>query len=285
MHKNTRESWLTDIYLIAFLGWISVLAIGMAATRPHYLLLNAIFLGVTICLILITYFWGLITGLLSNLAFIFAQLLTVIYENQIRANLVPWALVYWLFIPLLLSLTFYGMTAHSRRLQAQNAKLQSDLVERGAFDEDTNLRTTVSYIEDTAVFTETNRRFDLPVTTMIVRIRYFQEMRNMLSDAHLRALLQLVSQTIKGAMRTNDITYLLDRSNPTWAVLLFTDAGGAGIAANRIKGNFAKALSNDEDLSSLDVRLVVGVASWDSSKMQSPYDLMNAGIKETEYDV
>src|SRR5699024_1931006 len=125
----------------------------------------------------------------------------------------------------------------------------------------------------------------LPVTAMIIRIRYFQEMRSMISDSQLSDLLQLVSETIKGAMRTNDITYLLDRSNPTWGVLLFTNADGAGIAGKRIKENFDKALAASSNLSTLEVRLVVGVASWDSEKMKNPYDLMNAGIKETEYDV
>lgn len=285
MRRDTRESWLTDIYLIAFLGWVGALAMGMAATRPQLLMVNAVFLGVTVGLLLMTYFGGLITGLLGNLAFVFSQVLTAIYENRVHPHLVSWELGYWLVLPLLLSLTLYGMTSHARKLQAQNAKLQSDLVERGAFDEDTNLRTTVSYIEDTAVFTETNRRFDLPVTTMIIRIRYFREMRSMVSDAQLKLLLQLVSQTVKGAMRTNDITYLLERNNPTWAVLLFTDPNGASIAANRIKANFAQALADEPDLANLDVRLVVGVASWDPDQMQSPYDLMNAGIKETEYDV
>jgi len=177
------------------------------------------------------------------------------------------------------------MTAHLRHLQVVNAKLKSDLVERGAFDEDTNLRTTVSYIEDTAVFTETNRRFKLPVTTMIVRIRYFQEMRSMMTDNQLRSLLTVISETIKAAMRSNDITYLIDRNNPTWAVLLFTDVDGANIAVGRIKSKFTEAVQNDVDLANLDIRLVVGVASWDSETMKDPYDLMNAGIKATEYDV
>ncbi|KRL95369.1 diguanylate cyclase domain-containing protein [Levilactobacillus hammesii] len=283
--NSNRETWITDIYLIAFLMMVSGLALGMAATQTHYLMINVSFLAVTICLILFTYFWGIITGLLLNLAFMFAQALIVIYVSQTHADTMAWGLMFWMFLPLLLSVTFYGMTTHLRKLQADNVKLRSDLIERGAFDESTNLRTTVSFIEDTAVFTETNRRFDLPVTAMIIRIRYFQEMRSMISDAQLSALLQLVSETIKDAMRTNDITYLLDRSNPTWGVLLFTNPDGANIAGQRIKEKFDKALAGSSDLSTLEVRLVVGVASWDPEKMKNPYDLMNAGIKETEYDV
>ncbi len=56
-------------------------------------------------------------------------------------------------------------------------------------------------------------------------------------------------------------------------------------AADRIKTNFAKNLQRSTSLNALEILLVVGIASWDADKMQSPYDFMNTGIKETEYDV
>jgi len=283
MKNNNHETVITDLYLLAFLAGMSVLAIAMGMTKP--LLINTAFLGITLVLILMTYFQGIVAGMVVNLGFIFLQALVMIYRNATVATGFPWELSFWLVLPIWLSVSFYGMTAHLRHLQVVNAKLKSDLVERGAFDEDTNLRTTVSYIEDTAVFTETNRRFKLPVTTMIVRIRYFQEMRSMMTDNQLRSLLTVISETIKAAMRSNDITYLIDHNNPTWAVLLFTDVDGANIAVGRIKSKFTEAVQNDVDLANLDIRLVVGVASWDSETMKDPYDLMNAGIKATEYDV
>ncbi|WP_319792508.1 hypothetical protein [Companilactobacillus paralimentarius] len=41
----------------------------------------------------------------------------------------------------------------------------------------------------------------------------------------------------------------------------------------------------NDSLSTMAISMIVGIASWDSSTMKTPYDLMNAGIHETQYDV
>lgn len=91
--------------------------------------------------------------------------------------------------------------------------LQTALIERGAFDAQTNLRTRVAYQEDAQVFIETNRRFQLPVSTLIIKIRYYNDLRRMMTAEQLTELLQLASSTIKKITRDNDITYLLDRDD------------------------------------------------------------------------
>lgn len=283
MNDDQRTSIFADVYLLLFLALISTMAVLMALT-PN-ITLNTIYLGVTIIMILMTYFFGVVTGLMANLLFIFAQAIVMIYINSTHHAVIPMIMIFWLIMPLLLSATFYGMTRQLIQLQAANAKLRADIMKRGAFDEQTNLRTIVAYIQDAQVFIETNRRFQLPVTTVIIRVRYYNEIRRMMSEQQYRDLLRLVSDTITSATRDNDITYSLDQNNPTWAILLFSDQPGAQIAANRIKSNFEKNLQRSTSLNSLEILLVVGIASWDAEKMKSPYDFMNTGIKETEYDV
>lgn len=274
---------MADIYLLLFLALFSVTAILMTLTAN--LTLNTIYLGLTLVMILMTYFFGAITGLTANLIFIFLQAIVMIYINTTHHATIPMIMIFWLVMPLLLSATFYGMTRHLTQLQVANAKLRGDIMKRGAFDERTDLRTTVAYIQDAQVFIETNRRFQLPVTTVIIRIRYFNEIKRMMNEQQFSDLLRLTSDTIASTTRDNDITYSLDQDNPTWAVLLFSDTPGAQIAANRLKSAFDKRLKESVSLNSLEILLVVGIASWDADKMKSPYDLMNTGIKETEYDV
>ncbi|KLD60397.1 hypothetical protein WP50_10700 [Lactiplantibacillus plantarum] len=69
-------------------------------------------------------------------------------------------------------------------------------MKRGAFDEQTNLRTTVAYIQDAQVFIESNRRFQLYVTPFIIRVWEYYESRRMMSEQQYRDLLRLVSDTI-----------------------------------------------------------------------------------------
>lgn len=282
-NDDEKSSLLQDVGLLVFLSLFSATAILMALTGN--ILLNVIYLFCTVMLLMITYFFGILPSLISNIVFIAIQAIIMIYQYVSQTARIPWQLSFWMIIPMLLSLALYSMTKNQVALQKSNGELRTALIERGAFDEQTNLRTTVAYIEDIAVFAETNRRFDIPVTTAIIKIRYFNDLRRMMSPNQTKLLLKLTTDSIKEKTRTNDITYLLNSDDPTWAILLYTDNKGAGIATGRIKEGFEKNVKANDSLSTMAISMIVGIASWDSSTMKTPYDLMNAGIHETQYDV
>jgi GGDEF domain-containing protein len=283
INNDQRDSIFQDVALLVFLLLFSAVAVLM--TISGHSLVNVVSLFCTVVLLILTYFLGLIPSLLANMVFIAGQVIWTIYQYGNNHGVITWSLLFWLVMPILLSLALYAMTQTQVALQQANGDLRAALVERGAFDQQTNLRTTVAYVEDASVFIETNERFKLPVSTVIIKIRYFDDMKRMMSENQLNVLLQLASETIKDITRDNDITYLVDNEDPTWAILLFSDSEGANIAADRIRAGFAKALAGETRLSSLAISMVVGIATWDPEEMNNPYDLMNAGIRETQYDV
>ncbi|MCE2138933.1 GGDEF domain-containing protein, partial [Streptococcus thermophilus] len=61
MNDDQRTSIFADVYLLLFLALISTMAVLMALTSN--ITLNTIYLGVTIIMILMTYFFGVVTGL------------------------------------------------------------------------------------------------------------------------------------------------------------------------------------------------------------------------------
>lgn len=281
MIKRNR-SLRSDLNLLACLLLIAVMAVGMMLSGQ--VLLNAAMLGVTLLLILTTYFFGIVIGLSGNLLFIFGQGLYMLYLYMTHQP-VPFVLAFWLVLAPCLCLAVYGVTERLRQVQAENASLQKSLIEHGAFDRTTHLRTTVSFLEDAAVYTETSERFKIPVATVTIKIRYFTDLRQMLGDERVAELVQLTSDAIKAATRNNDITYILNRTDPTWAVLLFTDEAGANIAANRIRTTFAQQLQQTPSLAQVDLQLKSGVVAWDRAKMKDVNGFMAAGLKELEYDV
>lgn len=280
---DARSSLFQDIGLLIFLSLFSATAILMSLSGNIFL--NVIYLFCTILLLMITYFFGILPSLIANIVFIGIQAVIMIYQYVTQTIQIPWQLSFWMVLPIFLSLALYSMTRNQIALQKSNGELRTSLIERGAFDEQTNLRTTVAYIEDIAVFAETNRRFDIPVTTAIIKIRYFNDLKRMMSENQLKILLKLTTDSIKEKTRTNDITYLLNNEDPTWAILLYTDNKGAGIATQRIKEGFEKNVQANGSLNTMAISMVVGIASWDQETMKTPYDLMNAGIHETQYDV
>lgn len=282
-NKNSKEHLYGDVGLLAFLLMLAIAAVLMVLSQN--IVVNIVYLIITVGILIITYFMGIIPSLLANMVFIAFQTVVMLYEYFGLNREVQWTLIFWLVIPMLASVALYSMTRSQIALQKANNELYAELVEKGAFDQQTNLRTTVAYVEDAGVFIETSRRFDIPVTNLIIKIRYFNDLRRMMSERQLQLLLKVTSEVIKGSTRGNDITYLLDNNDPTWAVLLYSNAAGGRIVAQRTKDIFEKSIKKSPELADLAISMVIGVSEWDAEEMDNPYDLMNDGIKETQYDV
>ncbi|MDB8858912.1 GGDEF domain-containing protein [Pediococcus acidilactici] len=282
-NKNSKEHLYGDVGLLAFLLMLAIAAVLMVLSQN--IVVNIVYLIITVGILIITYFMGIIPSLLANMVFIAFQTVVMLYEYFGLNREVQWTLIFWLVIPMLASVALYSMTRSQIALQKANNELYAELVEKGAFDQQTNLRTTVAYVEDAGVFIETSRRFDIPVTTLIIKIRYFNDLRRMMSERQLQLLLKVTSEVIKGSTRGNDITYLLDNNDPTWAVLLYSNAAGGRIVAQRTKDIFEKSIKKSPELADLAISMVIGVSEWDAEEMDNPYDLMNDGIKKTQYDV
>lgn len=282
-NKNSKEHLYGDVGLLAFLLMLAIAAVLMVLSQN--IVVNIVYLIITVGILIITYFMGIIPSLLANMVFIAFQTVVMLYEYFGLNREVQWTLIFWLVIPMLASVALYSMTRSQIALQKANNELYAELVEKGAFDQQTNLRTTVAYVEDAGVFIETSRRFDIPVITLIIKIRYFNDLRRMMSERQLQLLLKVTSEVIKGSTRGNDITYLLDNNDPTWAVLLYSNAAGGRIVAQRTKDIFEKSIKKSPELADLAISMVIGVSEWDAEEMDNPYDLMNDGIKETQYDV
>ncbi|WP_155287426.1 GGDEF domain-containing protein [Lacticaseibacillus zhaodongensis] len=277
-HRSVRSD--LDLMVCVFLA--ALLAVCMMLSG--HVLLNTFYMGILVLTLLLTYFFGIVTGMAANMLFIFAQALYMLYQNMTGGN-VQLELAYWLLIPVLLNLAFYAMTTEMRVLQADNDELREAMVEHGAFDQETKLRTTVSFLEDAGVFIETNKRFNIPVSVVVIRIRYFSDLQNMLGTTRIKELVKLASDSINHATRDNDISYILNTDNPTWAVLLYADVAGANVAAQRIRDEFQTELNKNQSLRDVDLQLRVGVTGWDLDKLDGPNAFMEAGIKELEYDV
>ena len=284
--KNDKSSTSlkADLFLMLFIFVAAALGGLLMFISRVNLLINTAYLGVTVFLALLTYFFGIIVGLSLNLLFIFAQAMILI-GLYLQGNQPTVTLLVWLIAPLLLDIALAGMTQQLRQLQLDNTSLREQIIENGAFYEQTKLRTTVSFLEDAGVFISTGSRFNIPVTVMTLRIRYFSDLKTMLGADRVRELIEIASSTIKSVTRDNDITYILETENPTWAVMFYTDSAGAKIAAARIRSRFAEEIAGSTRLSGVDLDFKIGIHTWGGQESEGPNEFMRAGIKELEYDV
>lgn len=282
-NDDGKANLMADIGLVAFLTLISFTT--LLVDLSGHPIWSFVYLGITMMLLLVTYFYGLIPGLLSNLLFIFSQIVVTAYIHLQLHQPVPLKMSLWLVVPGVLCLTMAVMMGRQQELQLRNRQLRTQLVTQSTLDAQTNLRTMVAFTNDAQVFIENHRQFDLPLTMLVVRVRYFQELEKMLNPEQVQNLRRLVSNLLTRESKANHLTYYLNPKVPTWGMMLHVDQATASKMVVQLKQEFEQQLAQSGQLKSLDTSLVVGLAYWNARNMQSPYDLLNQSIRETEYDV
>ncbi|WP_164508182.1 diguanylate cyclase domain-containing protein [Lapidilactobacillus wuchangensis] len=284
MNRKRNVSLMTDLSLLLLLTLFVVTTLYMTLTA-HNVVVNGMYLAITALLVIATYFVGLTTGLILNLLFIFAQGSYMLYVAVAKKGGVDFQLTFWLLMPLLLSVTIYTLTYRQQQLQKENALLQQEKQQLSILDERTHLRTLTAYLEDATIYMDTSKRYDLNLCTIVVRLRYFDQVKRLLTDQQALNVIVETSKIIKGSTRGEDIVYLLDPENLTWAILLYTDNQGAQIVRDRILSKFDAEINQAADLGRIEVALRVGIAQYDSQTMAKAQNLMTQAEKELDYDV
>ncbi|WP_257963694.1 hypothetical protein [Carnobacterium maltaromaticum] len=68
-------------------------------------------------------------------------------------------------------------------------------------------------------------------------------------------------------------------------MLLFTDQAGARVVTERIKEFFEESISDFSAKNQVQIEIKSGAAEYVQETIKSPYDFVEAAIKELEYDV
>ncbi|AUJ33085.1 MAG: GGDEF domain-containing protein [Liquorilactobacillus nagelii] len=282
--KN-NDIFISDVYFLLTLIAFAIIAVYMGISHD-LLIVNIFYLGITLLLLVISYFMGLLPGLLGNLVFIFIQGSYMLYTNLFKGEYVSFLMMFWLFMPLLLSLVVYGMTDRQRKIQSENKHLRMHLSNDTVFDDLTNLRTMNAYQQDAEIFIGTHKRFGIPVSTGIITLRYEDQILNLLSEESKMKLIKEISKVMVASLRENDIIYNISGLNgkPKWAVLLFSKRDGVDIAIERLKKNVEKKLDEKQNLNKYDIQLKIGISEYNND-IKSVNEFIADAMQNQEYDV
>lgn len=280
--KNSKL--LSDLSLLGFL-LLSFIVVVYTSFNQGAFVQNVIFMNVAMLLAIVTYFTNLTIGLILNLIFIFLQGSYALYISIGTSQNFGSSLYFWLVMTPLFSVMLYLFGYHTLQLQAENVQLERKNRQLGTLDDETRLRTMRAYREDAQVFMSTSRRFNLPVTMVVIQVKYWNELQRMLSDEQISEVIRRVTDTMKLAIRDNDILYVLDREHLTWGLLLFTDQDGSLIVTERIKHFFEESADEFSNKNQIEIAIRTGAKQFDAETIRTPYDFVEAAIKELEYDV
>ncbi|OKP99675.1 diguanylate cyclase domain-containing protein [Paenibacillus sp. P46E] len=283
--RRNRSSLFSDMAFLVFLVLIFICIVFIAGSPDHYIQ-NIIILNIAFLLALVTYFTNVTAGLVLNLAFIFGYGFFILYQTVSEGETIGVNTYFWLVMTPLLTVVLWVFTSTTRELQAENERLEKRTANLATVDENTDLRNTISFQKDASLFTGISTRYSIPLTLLVVKVKYWSEIRRLIPEEQLSEAIYDVSQLSQSSIRTNDALYLLDKEDATWGLLLFTDREGAKIVIERIK--FKLQELNDTEFSAkykVNLGLKIGAVQYEEATIENPLDFIVQAKKQLEYDV
>nr|WP_269847425.1 diguanylate cyclase [Paenibacillus sonchi] len=265
---------------------LNFICIVFIAGSPDHYIQNIIILNIAFLLALVTYFTTVTAGLVLNLAFIFGYGFFVLYQTVSEGGTIGVNTYFWLIMTPLLTVVIWVFASRTRELQAENERLEIRTANLAAVDENTDLRNIISFQKDASLFTGISTRYSIPLTLLVVKVKYWSEIRRLIPEEQLSEAIYDVSQLSQSSIRTNDALYLLDKEDATWGLLLFTDREGAKIVIERIK--FKLQELNDTEFSAkykVNLGLKIGAVQYEAETVENPFDFILQAKKQLEYDV
>ena len=275
----------SDIAFLLFLVLMYICIIFIAGDPDAYLQ-NIIILNIAFILAIVTYFTSVTAGLVLNLIFIFSYGFFIVYQTISQGETISINTYFWLLMTPLLTVVVWIFTLNSRTLQTENERLEKKNANLAIVDENTNLRNSVSFQKDASLFTGISTRYHIPLTLLVVKVKYWKEIRRLIPEDQLAEAIYDVSQLSQASIRTNDALYLLDKEDATWGLLLFTDSDGAQIVIERIK--FKLQELNDTAFKQkykVSLALKIGAVEYQQDTIENPFDFIVQAKKQLEYDV
>lgn len=275
----------SDIAFILFLVLIYICVVFIAGDPDAYVQ-NIIILNIAFIFAIITYFNSVTAGLVLNLVFIFSYGFFIIYQTLSQGETISLNTYFWIIMTPLLTVVVWIFTLSSRALQEENARLEKRNANLAIVDENTDLRNSVSFQKDASLFTGISTRYHIPLTLLVVKVKYWKEIRRLIPEDQLAEAIYDVSQLSQASIRTNDALYLLDKEDATWGLLLFTDSDGAQIVMERIK--FKLQELNDTAFTKkykVSLALKIGAVEYHPDSIENPFDFIVQAKRQLEYDV
>jgi len=280
-----RSSMVSDgAFLLLILACF--ISIVFTAGNPNLYIQNIIFLNVAFLIAVVTYFTTVTTGLILNILFIFGYGTFTLYQTVVVGGLIGTQNYFWLIMTPVFTVATWLLTMGNRQLQLENEQLHKANDSLATVDAGTSLKTTLSFQTDATVFMALSVRYNIPLTLMVISVKYWDELRRMIGEDQLLEAVHDLSKMNQTSIRTNDSLYLLNKDNPMWGMLLFTDRPGANIVIDRLRSRVDER-NRDEFASKYRVELVlkIGAMEYESEQITSPLEFIAQAKKQLEFDV
>ena len=170
----------------------------------------------------------------------------------------------WILLPIISSASMFMFVYGNHRLEIENDMLKKQVEELVVVNPLTKLYNLRSLYNDLNVQVSYSERNKVPLSLMIIVLKYEAELRSILSRHNYELIIQRLAQLVVDTVRVEDKTYSIDNKG-SLAVILTCDKVGSEIAMRRIKSRLSQrdAFAGISDAA---IKIEVRIASLEYNK-------------------
>ena len=245
---------------------------------------SEIMILIVLAVMIVTYFAGLIPGIIISSISIFTYGSFIIYQSAILGQNVNLYSYIWI-LEILFTCGVSGIVKNNiNNLQIENSKLRREFQELVTVDSVTGIDNVKAFYNEFSQCMSMSKRYKLPLCLMIIKITHYDEIERLIGEIKIKELLKYIGEGILSSSRHEDKLFALE-SKDTFGLIMWTNIENSEVVKSRIRENvnrfnlktFARGVNVVIDLK-------MGVAEYIKDG-ESIMDLVDKAKKELEYDV
>lgn len=282
---NSKSILLQDLGVFLFMASIISGSLIVALTGRELLYQNVAMLFGVFLVGLLIILRARTAGVIVSSVIILVFTIYKLYMRLAYLKPIEWTAYIW---PLLVIATLAGMTlfvALLSTIEGVNSILNRRIDELTTIDPLTgleNLRSMVGSLKRYMALSERNGTF---MGLMMVRLRYHEEIKKVLTTRQFNDLRHILAETIANVLRMEDRVFTIDE-NGSIAIIYFGEEKGVSVVKSRIQNAVAKQnMLPDLNEQMLTVELSIVHRHYDKSYSKDALRYINDVEKEFAYEV
>lgn len=280
-----KETLLQDLSLLGFLAAVFCEVLVILSGGQAIITENMVMFAVTfVAIILVSFSTDMAAFVVLGSQLILFCAYKVFFYYSASVDILPVSYA-WLILPTISTIAIKYFCYWRDRLETENSMLRNQVEELVVIDPLTELYNLRSLYHDFPMHISYANRNKLPITLMIITLRYFDELNKILKTSEMNMLKQKLAELTQDCTRAEDRLYSID-SEGSLAAVLTCNEEGAQVVRRRIKASAAKEDAFDGIVKgSIKVQVKIAFKQYNSETYSDLLTFKTEVENELQYDV
>lgn len=272
-----------DFYMNVLIAYFLILTIIITLVDFKSSFENYIMLTILMVIGIISYYFNVTVSLIATLIINFIYGTYSLYKNIFLEKSLNYTMYLWFALIPITAFIISLVSKNILLLQKRLKSLEDENEELIMIDSLTGDRNMKSFNNDIPIYISMNKRYDIPVTIMIIKVKHGERLKNIVGKDQYNKILITISELLNDSLRVEDRKYILN--DDTFVYILLSDKEGTKVVERRLKEKIDNIdFKINKFNRNVHLEVQIGFYTYDG-KLDKPLELLKAAERELEYDV